>query len=44
MGKQYTIEEKFRAIKLYEETGHITYVINELGYPSELANIGPLIL
>ena len=34
MGKQYTIEEKFRAIKLYEETGHITYVINELGYPS----------
>ena len=34
MGKQYTIEEKVRAIKLYEETGHVTYVINELGYPS----------
>ena len=34
MGKQYTIEEKVQAIKLYEETGHVTYVINELGYPS----------
>lgn len=34
MGKQYTIEEKVRAIKLYEETSHVTYVINELGYPS----------
>ena len=34
MGKQYTIEEKVRAIKLYEETGHVSYVINELGYPS----------
>ena len=35
MGKQYTIEEKVRAIKLYEETGHVTYVINE---KSRLAN------
>ena len=34
MGKQYTIEEKVRAIKLYEETGQVTCVINELGYPS----------
>ena len=34
MGKRYTVEEKIRAVKLYEKLGHITWVITELGYPS----------
>ena len=34
VGKRYTVEEKIRAVKLYEKLGHITWVITELGYPS----------
>lgn len=34
MGKRYTIEEKTKAVKLYKKTGHVSCVINELGYPS----------
>ena len=34
MGRQYTYEEKIKAISLYKEYQHCTMVIRELGYPS----------
>lgn len=34
MGKQYSAEEKLKAVQLYEKLGDITRVMTELGYPS----------
>ena len=34
MGQQYSLEEKERAIQLFQILGHYTWVIAELGYPS----------
>ena len=34
MGRQYSLEEKERAIQLFQILGHYTWVIAELGYPS----------
>lgn len=34
MGQQYSLEEKKRAIQLFQILGHYTWVIAELGYPS----------
>ena len=34
MGQQYSMEEKERAIQLFQILGHYTWVIAELGYPS----------
>lgn len=34
MGRQYTTEEKIKAVQLYEKLKHITWVMTELGYPS----------
>lgn len=34
LGRQYSLEEKERAIQLFQILGHYTWVIAELGYPS----------
>lgn len=34
MGQQYSLEDKERAIQLFQILGHYTWVIAELGYPS----------
>ena len=34
MGHNYTVGEKLTAVELYKKLGHLTWVIQELGYPS----------